>query len=306
VLGVVLGIGIASKWIVLAAWASIVFWLVLRIVLRSLNFDFGPRGWPFLSWPRDEGESTSRIVWPTYLSVAVIALVAIPLSIYVVSWYPFFARGQFHNLTDLINYQVTSFQYHHNLTATHPYGSPAWSWPFLSRPVLYYAEYTNLGTDVFTGQPLISRISNLGNPWIWWTSLPCLVALPYYVIRHRSFPAAVILLGFISQYLPWFPISRVLFMYHMFGGLIFMVLALAFVLTQLAQKLRPPNRQLLVAAHLAVAVLFFGYFYPVWTGVPISQSAYFESSGTPPWGPKMWLMNCRNLPASQPQTFCWN
>jgi dolichyl-phosphate-mannose--protein O-mannosyl transferase len=172
--------------------------------------------------------------------------------------------------------------------------------------VLYYAEYTNLGADVFTGQPLISRISNLGNPWIWWTSLPCLVALPYYVIRHRSFPAAVILLGFISQYLPWFPISRVLFMYHMFGGLIFMVLALAFVLTQLAQKLRPPNRQLLVAAHLAVAVLFFGYFYPVWTGVPISQSAYFESSGTPPWGPKMWLMNCRNLPASQPQTFCWN
>jgi hypothetical protein len=305
-LGVILGIGIAAKWIVLAAWASIVFWLVLRVVLRSLNFDFGPRGWPFLAWPRDESQSTPRFLWPSYLSIAVLALVVIPLAIYVLSWYPFFARGQFQSMADLIEYQVQSFQYHHNLTATHPYGSPAWSWPFLSRPVLYYAEYTNLGVDFFTGQPLISRISNLGNPWIWWTSLPCLVALPYYVIRHRSFPAAVILLGFITQYLPWFPISRVLFMYHMFGGLIFMILANAFVVTQLAQKLRPPNRQLLVAAHLGVAVLFFGYFYPVWTGVPISQSAYFESSGTPPWGPKMWLMNCRNLPASQPQTFCWN
>jgi dolichyl-phosphate-mannose--protein O-mannosyl transferase len=92
----------------------------------------------------------------------------------------------------------------------------------------------------------------------------------------------------------------------MFGGLVFMILALAFVLTQLAERLRPPNPSFLVAAHLAIAVLFFGYFYPVWTAVPISQSAWFESSGTPPWGPKIWLVNCKNLPASQPQLFCWN
>jgi len=44
-----------------------------------------------------------------------------------------------------------------------------------------------------------------------------------------------------------------------------MILALAFVLTQLAERLRPPNPSFLVAAHLAIAVLFFGYFYPVWT-----------------------------------------
>ena len=305
-LGVVLGIGIAGKWIVLAAWASIVFFLVLRIVLRSLNFEFGPPGWPFVSWRRDSGSTISNVFWPTYLAVAVIALVIIPLGIYVVSWYPFFARGQFHNLSDLINYQVEAYRYHKNLVATHPYGSPAWSWPLLSRPVLYYAEYSNLGTDVFTGQPLIARMSNLGNPWIWWTSLPCVASLPYFIIRHRSFPAAVILLGFITQYAPWWPITRVLFMYHMFGGLIFMVLALAFVLVYLAEKLPRPRNRLVVAGHLAMAVLFFGYFYPVWTGVPISESAYFESSGTPPWGPKIWLANCKNLPPSQPQLFCWN
>jgi dolichyl-phosphate-mannose--protein O-mannosyl transferase len=290
-LGTILGIGIAAKWIVLAAWASIAFFLVGRMLL---------------SLRRGEGPAMPHMPWPAYLLTGVIALVVIPVAIYVASWYPFFARGQFQNLADLINYQVQSFNYHHNLTATHPYGSPAWSWPLLSRPVLYYAEYTGLGHDVFTGQPLIARMSNLGNPWIWWTSLPCLVALPYFVIRHRSFPAAVILLGFITQYAPWWPITRVLFMYHMFGGLIFMILALAFVLTQLAERLRPPNPSFLVAAHLAIAVLFFGYFYPVWTAVPISQSAWFESSGTPPWGPKIWLVNCKNLPASQPQLFCWN
>ncbi len=307
-LGVILGIGIAAKWIVLAAWASIVFLLVMRAVLRSLNFEFGAPGRPLAVWRRGTGHAIpGDVFWPSYFSLAIIALVLIPIAIYVVSWYPFFMRGQFHNLMDMWNYQVESYNYHHNLTATHPYGSRAWSWPLISRPVLYYAEYTNLGVDRFTGQPLIARISNLGNPWIWWTSLPCLLSLPYFIVRHRNFPALLILLGFITQYLPWWPITRVLFMYHMFGGLIFMVLADAFVLTYLAQKLRPRNARLVVAAHLGIAVLFFGYFYPVWTAVPISESAFFESSGTPIWGPKIWLNYCRNdLPPTQQQIFCWN
>ncbi len=266
-----------------------------RPILRRLNFELGPAV-----------SAISKLPWPTYLAVGVVALVIIPVGIYIASWYPFFARGQFHNLSDLINYQVEAINYHRFLKATHPYGSPVWSWPLLARPVLYYAQYDGLGTDVYTGQALIARMSNMGNPWIWWTSLPCVAALPYFIIRHRSFPAAVILLGFLSQYLPWWPITRVLFMYHMFGGLIFMVLALAYVLAFLAQKVRAPSRELIVAGHLAIAVLFFGYFYPVWTAVPISTSAWFESSGTPPWGPKMWFVYCPKQPDSVPHLFCWN
>ena len=300
-LGTVLGIGIASKWIVLAAWASIGLLLLVRLVLGALHLEWGP--------PIFRGHG---LYWTRYVAVGILALILIPAALYLISWYPFFARGQFHTLADLIDYQMQSFNYHRTLVATHPYGSPAWSWPFLARPVLYYAEYQNatggpgIGFDVFTGQAMWARISNLGNPWIWWTSLPAVASLPYFIVRHRSFPATVILLGFVTQYLPWFPITRVLFMYHMFGGLIFMVLANAFVIAYLAGKLPAPNRQMLVAAHLGIAVLFFGYFYPVWTAVPLSASAWYESSGTPPWGPKLWLVNCRDLPPSKPQIFCWN
>jgi dolichyl-phosphate-mannose--protein O-mannosyl transferase len=307
-LGVVLGIGIASKWIVLAAFASIVFLMIVRAIRHNVDFSIGPPGAPFWSWGRGEGLTIpGGAWWPTYLVIAVIALAVIPVAIYIASWYPFFARGQFQNLADLIAYQKASFDYHAHLDATHPYGSQWWSWPLLSRPVLYYAEYTNLGIDHWTGQALMSRMSNLGNPWIWWSSLPCVVALPYFIVRHRSFPATVILLGFITQWLPWSQISRVLFMYHMFGGLIFMILALAFVLVQLAEQLQPAGRRLLVFNHLALAVVFFFYFYPVWTGLPISGPAYFLGPDTPPWGPKMWFVNCRqDLPAKQPQLFCWN
>jgi hypothetical protein len=307
-LGVVLGIGVASKWIVLAAFASIVFLMIVRVIRRNVDFHLGPPGDPFWSWGRGEGSAVpggARL--PVYLAVAAVALVAIPSVIYVESWYPFFARGQFHNLADLIEYQRQSFAYHATLKATHPYGSPWWSWPLLARPVLYYAEYTNLGIDHWTGQQLIARMSNLGNPWIWWTSLPCVISLPYFIVRYRSFPATVILLGFITQYLPWSQISRVVFMYHMFGGLIFMILALAFVLAHFSEQLSSPGRLLLMANHLGIAVLFFFYFYPVWTALPLSGAAYFIGPQTPPWGPKTWLVNCRSdLPPDKPQLFCWN
>jgi dolichyl-phosphate-mannose--protein O-mannosyl transferase len=232
--------------------------------------------------------------------------VAIPAAIYLASWYPFFERGQFHSLADLVTYTKASYEYHAHLTATHPYGSPWWSWPFLSRPVLYYAEYTGLGADQFTGQPLVAWMSNLGNPWIWWTSLPCVLALPYFIVRHKSFAATVILIGFITQYLPWAPITRVLFIYHMFGGLIFMILALAFVLAWIAQSAPRRGRRVAIA-HLAVAVTFFLYFYPVWTALPISNAALYIQDGTPIWGPKLWLVHCTpDLPPAKPQLWCWS
>jgi hypothetical protein len=306
-LGITLGLGIASKWIVLAAFASILFLLFMRVVRRSVTIRIGSESNPIWEWGRGDGPAfAGGVPWLTYLGVGLVALALIPAAIYLASWYPFFARGQFHALTDLIDYQKSAFEYHAHLTATHPYGSPWWSWPFLSRPVLYYAEYSSLGVDHWTGQPLVAWMSNLGNPWIWWTSLPCVVSLPYFIIRHKSFPATVILLGFITQYWPWSQISRVIFMYHMFGGLIFMLLALAFVLAHIAQRMPEMGRPLL-AVNLAVAVMFFAYFYPVWTALPISSSALYISDGTPIWGPKIWFVHCpSNLPPEQPQLWCWS
>jgi dolichyl-phosphate-mannose--protein O-mannosyl transferase len=290
-LGVALGVGVAAKWVVLAAFATILFFLVGRML------------WTYAM--THELKIPGQVDWPVYTAVAVVALAIVPVAIYIDSWFPFFLRGQFHSLGDLIEYQKESYIYHATLKATHPYGSPWWSWPLLSRPVLYYAEYTNLGTDQFTGQPLIARISNLGNPWIWWTSLPCVLSLPYFIIRHRSFPAAVILMGFLTQYLPWAPITRVLFLYEMIGGLIFMALALAFVLGKIADAWPVWGKRVAIG-HLAIAVTFFLYFYPVWTGLPMSEAAWFPEQGTPPWGAKLWLLNCKDLPPSQAQLFCWN
>jgi len=290
VLGVAIGAGVSAKWIVLAAFASILFFLFLKIA------------WTW--WTEGELELPGGASFSAYAVTALVAFVALPTLIYIGSWYPFFARGQFHTLADLIQYNKDAYEYHAHLVATHPYGSPWWSWPLLARPVLYYAEYSGLGKDQFTGQPLFALIYNLGNPWIWWTSLPCVASLPYFIIRHRSFPAAVILVGFLTQYLPWAPITRVLFIYEMIGGLIFMVLALAFVLGQLAEHWPRWGRGIALA-HLGLAVTFFLYFYPMWAAVPISESAWSPGPGTPVWGAKRWFANCNEHPELHPAIFCW-
>ncbi len=297
--GLVISLAIASKWISLAAWGTIIFFLAARFVRRKLDIsiDTGSR---VFKWGRGEVEGPAipgAVPLGTYLGVAAVALIALPLVIYVASWIPFFERGQFHSLGDLWKYQVDTYVYHATLTATHPYGSPWWSWPFLKRPVAYYYESQGLGLDRVTGLPLVAGMVNLGNPLIWWSSLPCLAALVYYLIKERSFPAALILVAFTTQYLPWARITRVIFLYHMFGGLPWMLMALAFVLARFSRfelfKVQhddgtqtPVTGRWLAYGYLAVAICFFLYFYPVWTGLPISNSAYLNGFTE---GGKMWF-----------------
>jgi dolichyl-phosphate-mannose-protein mannosyltransferase len=289
--GIGLGLAISAKWIALAALASVVFFLVMRPLLRRVGLSVGSWRWGLADGAGLPGGARGGL----YVSTAVLAFVLIPVVIYLASWIPFFTRGQFHDLADLIDYQRQAYIYHATLTATHPYGSPWFSWPFLYRPVAYYYESQGLGTDAFSGHGLVAGIVNLGNPIIWWAGIPAVLSLPYFVFRHRSFPAAVILVGFVTQYLPWARISRVIFLYHMFGGLIFMILALAFVLVRMQQvgpirvdffgsRWMLPTRHL-VTGFLVLTVLSFLYFYPVWTGLPISDSSYLNGF---PLG-KMWL-----------------
>lgn len=296
--GVVLGLAVASKWIALAALASIIFFLVMRPLARHLAISLGggdrPWRWGFLKGPGLPGGAEAEVYWPT----AVIALVAIPVAIYLVSWLPFFYMSgpyQFHSLGDIVNYNYQAYEYHAHLKATHPFGSTWFSWPFLYRPVLYYYQYQGLGTDAISGRPLVAGIVDLGNPVIWWAGIAAVLSLPYFVLRHRSFPAAVILVGFVTQYLPWSKVSRVIFLYHFFGGLLFLLLALAFVLTWM-QRAGPLRVELfgerfelstrwVVPAFCALAVVSFLFFYPIWTGTPISDTSYL---GGFPLG-KTWL-----------------
>ena len=69
-------------------------------------------------------------------------------------------------------------QYHELECHSHPYSSVWYTWPVTEHPVLFYFESGSGGTPVYS-------ISNMGNPAVWWLSIP---ALLFCVWRATSGP----------------------------------------------------------------------------------------------------------------------
>jgi dolichyl-phosphate-mannose--protein O-mannosyl transferase len=133
---------------------------------------------------------------------------------------------------DIVNIHLTMLKANYGLGATHPNGSPWWAWPWMWRPIYYYAS---LGSAIYL----------LGNPVVWWgTSLGMLCVL-WTSVREvlGQGPAAGLptrqpmirllpLLGFLVSYLPYLVIPRVMFLYHYLPSLVFAICAVALWLDQ--------------------------------------------------------------------------
>jgi len=294
--GFAMGLGFAAKWTALAALGIAIVFLVGGPLLSKMGrIQVGSYALEVPDQPLPGGVS-GKVYWPAFVG----AMIVLPCAVYFASWIPwfFFTSGPYTfqavggsggALGGWWWYQYQIWYYQAHLVATHPYASKWYTWPFLIRPVWYY--YQSLGGGLAAG------ILNLGNPIIWWASLPALVYCGYDAITNRRWQPALIVFGFLAEWLPFSQITRILFLYHMFGGLIFMILALAYTLARLqetrAMTLRggrwvsvvTRTRPGYMVAALAIVFLFFLYFYPIWTGTPIPGAALLGGFGTG----KMWL-----------------
>ena len=328
-LGLTLGLSVAAKWTTLAALGTMVMvmaggWLLNKVRLETgSGWSLGSEAWRSLApvGPRD------RLV---RAYVYLVFLFVIPAAVYTLSYFRYNSIPHCSSVTSaglevpatcpassppapalrlsrvgpiwiptgldpgayihqMVVHDQWAYDYHAHLTATHTYGSPWYSWPFLLRPVAYYYQ-DNLGAADISHEVLRAEVFNLGNPAIWWASIPALIYCGIYAVRRRRYAPALILLAFLAAWLPFSRVTRVMFLYHMFGGLPFMMLALSFALAQLRKsqfRLSFGNSALpvLEGRHLAVAwilvvVVVFIYFYPMWSGLPISSSD---------WTQRIWL-----------------
>ncbi|MBO0701694.1 MAG: phospholipid carrier-dependent glycosyltransferase [Candidatus Dormibacteraeota bacterium] len=294
--GFVMGLGFAAKWTALAALGVAIVVLVGRPLLSKLGqIRIGSYDLQIADQPLPGGVS-GRLYWPAFVGF----MIVLPCVVYFASWIPWFlfTRGPY-TFQEVggsggalggwwwYEYQIWYYQSH--LNATHPYASAWYTWPFLIRPVWYYFQGFPNGTS--------AGIVNLGNPIIWWASLPALVYCGYDAVVSRRWQPAVIVLGFFAEWLPFAKVSRILFLYHMLGGLIFMVLALAYALARLQEtrvltrrgdrwiSVVTATRPAYVVGAMVVAFLFFLYFYPIWTAIPLAGNALLGGFGTG----KMWL-----------------
>src|SRR3984893_9892447 len=299
--GVTLGLALGAKWTTLAAYGVIIVILAFRLIVRWTRYDSATGGIALLSL---------ALLPAIFYGLSFIRYLTITHGITnlpqpALNFAPFhFNPGA--AWTEIAEWHRQTWIYHTTLKADHIFYSPWWSWPLDFRPVVYYYTGSGLGVDQSRGSTLVAEILNLGNPLIWWAATFSLVGiavgLPALIRDYRSRrglqPAEAaageparpvderldtsifVLVAFLGAWLPLARGPRGLFLYHMLGGVAAMFLALALALTYLRTlRGRLPgvalrfNGAVPAYAYLLMVVGFFLYFYPLWTGLPLTADA---------------------------------
>jgi dolichyl-phosphate-mannose--protein O-mannosyl transferase len=234
--GIFAGLGFASKWPVFYGMVGVgllMLWDAATRKRRSI-------------WYIGGGVGRGSVI-------VLFTLVAIPLGIYLLSYVPYFRLG--HGLGEWFKLQQSMLDYHASLTATHPFGSPWYGWPFGYRAVyLYLAQFGAERAEIWSIPNLVVGIGGL-------------VAMGVVIgeaFKRRSGAIAIIALGALVQYLPWVAVTRVTFMYHYLPVIPFLCLALAWLL--IVRLREHPQQRMIAIAVTAVAVVFFVALYPVLVG----------------------------------------
>jgi hypothetical protein len=80
--------------------------------------------------------------------------------------------------------QLGMFGYHATINATHPFSSPWWSWPLMLKPLWVYSN---------SWDTMVSTIVLMGNPAIWWGSIPALILITAKLVRDKIRSSSIIL-----------------------------------------------------------------------------------------------------------------
>lgn len=269
--GVCMGCGIACKWTGIYAGAGLAVIFFAALYRRYGEYRYA-RAFP-------EGASNGiahahilevfRSHAAKTLCFCLVFFVAVPALIYLLSYLPFqgyvreglFAR-MLHNQTDM-------YRYHSTLDATHPYSSPWYEWPILKRPVWYYSSIVS---GAYGSGGLREGISAFGNPLVWWAGIPASFYMLFLWIRKKDLTAAFLLTGYLAQYLPWFFVTRITFIYHYFPSVAFVALMLAHSLMQSKKKLSAQSFLALTVLYGTAAFVLFLLFYPVLSGQAVDAA----------------------------------
>ncbi|HUK85774.1 MAG TPA: glycosyltransferase family 39 protein, partial [Candidatus Acidoferrum sp.] len=269
-------LGFSSKWLVLFGFVGeLALLVVLRLnEVRKIKSNLSSKVYAFLDHPYS----------------VIVAFILMAIGIYFLTYIPDMLAGR--SFFDVINLQGQMYIYQSTLTATHPFASPWYSWPFLIDPVnaiknmLSSAPQSSLNwvhvpvwlQSASMSGGLNSTIVVMGNPAIWWVGFAAILGITvFYVpkIFRKTFslkkylPAIFLVVVFFFQWLPYILISRVVFIYHFYSNVPIICLGTAFVVSKYWS-----NRWAKIAAiaYFALTIALFVLFYPVISGVPTTTS----------------------------------
>ena len=253
--GIFFGLSFAVKWIGFYAGAGLLVIYSIRLIQLGLHY-----------------RSNEKTGFGLYLSktllFSVLFFVVIPVIVYYLTYIPYgLARGMslsqgmlwdpefFRLFWDTQVYSM--FKYHSQLVAEHPFSSEWWQWIFNIRPILYV---NNALGD------MRAKYSAFGNPVVWWGGFLAMIAMAVRVFTHRDGKALFILIGFLSQLLPWVAVTRIVFAYHYFPSTLFLVLALAHIFNSIVEHRKRTGLKAVIA-YTSVTAVVFAMFFPALSGL---------------------------------------
>lgn len=179
-------------------------------------------------------------------------------SVYLLSFWDILVHGN--GLKGVIDYNLNMYHYHTTLKATHPYSSPWWSWLLDLKPMGYYRQMHG---------SMLSTINAFGNPAIVWTGLISIAFGLYFILRYSSKEGALVLFALLGLLLSYAFVGRLMFIYHLYYALPFVILSVVFFFKEGVCK-----REFCFYAvylYLILVAGLFLLFYPVLSGYEIDK-----------------------------------
>lgn len=259
--GLFFGIGAASKWIVIYGGAGLAVLLLASLYGRYREYEAAKQ-------VQDPAIGDAvRSFWPNTLKTllwSILFFLLIPGAIYSMSFLPYMTvPGEHISLHQLLQYQNDMWNYHSKLVATHAFSSPWWEWPFIYKPIWFYSGQSLLP------EGKVSSIVSMGNPAVWWPGAFAVAAAAVFAWRRKDMGMAVVVAGFVFQYLPWVLVTRLTFIYHFFAMVPFLVICLVYVFKVLNEEYGLD--QWFNYAYMGTVLLLFVLFYPVLSGLVVDK-----------------------------------
>lgn len=250
--GLFIGCAIATKWTGLYAGLGLAIVFFGNLIYENTG-------------KRKKKDSNKDLV-KTILA-CIVFFIIIPLTIYVLSYllFPVIYPSKVEGINGIIEQTKNMFAYHSKLTATHDFASKWYTWPVMYKPVWYYVG--NYGGNIK------STIVGIGNPAIWWFGIIASIFTLIMAVLKRNKEYLFILVFILTTWLPYLFIGRVMFMYHYFPTLPFIILAIVALIKFITEKIKNNSIYLF---YVAVVILLFVCFYPVISGMP-TTSEYIDS-----------------------------
>jgi dolichyl-phosphate-mannose-protein mannosyltransferase len=232
-----------------------------------------------------------------------LTLGVIPLVTYTVTWTGWFVTSTGYdrnyaqlngNNTPVISALYSLFEYHKEmvqfgvgLNSRHPYMSQPWDWFVITRPVAFfwqsYTDSSGLHTPApNTTGPWVQEVLAIGNPAIWWASLPAMAVCLAWWMTRRDWRAGAALLGVAAGWVSWLPfVSRTKFYYYAleFEPFIIICIVLCLGLIIGSASARLPRRAIgsaIAGVYILAVLVLFWYFYPILAGKVIPYSDWLS------------------------------